>query len=118
MNSETSESMSSVNTAMGSGGLNGSGNESTVRRVAQKAHEAVDRLEQTIGSSGEKVMGWQQEYGEMAGKLAGEFGGGVGGGALGGGWDRPKLPGCGYGGAPPPPRRPPDEFLRRTDRST
>lgn len=66
MNSETSESMSSMNTAMGSGGLNGGGNESTVRRVAQKAHEAVDRLEQTIGSSGEKVMGWQQEYGEMA----------------------------------------------------
>jgi ElaB/YqjD/DUF883 family membrane-anchored ribosome-binding protein len=37
-----------------------------VRRVAQKAHETVDRLEQTIGSGSEKVMGWQQEYGEMA----------------------------------------------------
>lgn len=66
--SETSESMSSMNTSMGSTGLNGTGtgNDTTVRRVAQKAHEAVDRLEQTIGSSGEKMMGWQQEYGEMA----------------------------------------------------
>ena len=65
--SETSESMSRMNTAMGSStGLNASGTETTVHRVAQKAHEAVDRIEQTIGSSGEKVMGWQQEYGEMA----------------------------------------------------
>jgi len=66
MNSETSESISSMNTGMGSAGLNGAGNDGTVRRVAQRAHEAVDRLEQTIGSSSEKVMGWQQEYGEMA----------------------------------------------------
>lgn len=36
-----------------------------VRRVAQKAHEAVDKLEQTIGTGSEKVMSWQQEYGEM-----------------------------------------------------
>ncbi|HWI84121.1 hypothetical protein [Ramlibacter sp.] len=52
--------------SMGSTGLTGSSSEGTVRRVAQKAHEAVDRLEQTIGSSSEKVMGWQEEYGEMA----------------------------------------------------
>ena len=37
-----------------------------VRRVAQAAHDAVDRLEQSIGSGHEKVMGWQQEYGDMA----------------------------------------------------
>lgn len=67
MNSETSDSISSMNTSsMGSTGLTGSSSEGTVRRVAQKAHEAVDRLEQTIGSSSEKVMGWQEEYGEMA----------------------------------------------------
>ena len=65
MNSETSEGISSMNTGMGSTGLNGPG-EGTVRRVAQRAHEAVDRLEQTIGTGSEKVMGWQQEYGEMA----------------------------------------------------
>lgn len=38
----------------------------TVHRMAQAAHEAVDRLEQTLGSGSERVMGWQQEYGEMA----------------------------------------------------
>ena len=63
MNSETSDSISSMNQMGGSTGLNGDG---TVHRVAQKAHEAVDRLEQTLGSSSERVMGWQQEYGEMA----------------------------------------------------
>jgi ElaB/YqjD/DUF883 family membrane-anchored ribosome-binding protein len=38
----------------------------TVQRLAQKAHEAVDRLEQTIGTGSEKMMGMQQEYGDMA----------------------------------------------------
>lgn len=38
----------------------------TVRRMAQKAHEAVDRLEETLGSGSERVMDWQQEYGDMA----------------------------------------------------
>jgi len=66
MNSETSDSMTGMNPGMGSAGLNGAGQDGTVRRVAQRAHEAVDRLEQTIGSGSEKVMGWQQEYGEMA----------------------------------------------------
>ena len=67
MNSETSDSITSMNGPSGSTGLNGvAGHEGTVRRVAQKAHEAVDKLEQTLGSSSEKVMGWQQEYGEMA----------------------------------------------------
>jgi len=66
MNSETSDSISSLGGTGSSTGLNGSSNDGTVRRVAQKAHEAVDRLEQTLGSSSERVMGWQQEYGEMA----------------------------------------------------
>ena len=65
MNSETSDSISSMN-SVGSTGLNSGTNDGTVRRVAQKAHEAVDRLEQTLGSSSERMMGWQQEYGEMA----------------------------------------------------
>jgi ElaB/YqjD/DUF883 family membrane-anchored ribosome-binding protein len=65
MNSETSDNITTMNGPSGSS-LNGVGNEGTVRRVAQKAHEAVDKLEQTLGSSSEKVMGWQQEYGEMA----------------------------------------------------
>lgn len=66
MNSETSESITSMNGPSGSTSLNGIGNEGTVRRVAQKAHEAVDKLEQTLGSGSERVMSWQQEYGEMA----------------------------------------------------
>lgn len=55
-------SMSTGGSSAGAMGLDSG----TVRRVAQKAHEAVDRLEQTVTSSNEKVMGWQQEYGDMA----------------------------------------------------
>lgn len=44
----------------------GSADTGTVRRVAQKAHESVDRLEQVLGSSTDKVMGMQEEYGDMA----------------------------------------------------
>ena len=48
-------------------GLNGtSGNANVVKRVAQKAHEAVDKLEQTVNSGSEKVTGWQEEYGGQA----------------------------------------------------
>lgn len=64
MNTETSESPFPTSTSTGtSPGLNGDG---TVRRVAQKAHEAVDRLEQSLGSGSEKVMGLHQEYSEVA----------------------------------------------------
>ena len=67
MNSETSDSITTMNGPSGSTSLNGTtGSDGTVRRVAQKAHEAVDKLEQTLGSSSETVMDWQQEYGEMA----------------------------------------------------
>lgn len=48
----------------GTGGLNGDANR--VRRMAQSLHEAVDSLEQRIGSSSERVMSMQQEYGDMA----------------------------------------------------
>lgn len=67
MNSETSDSITSMNSMNGPSATTGlNGNEGTVRRVAQKAHEAVDKLEHTLGSGSEKVMNWQQEYGEMA----------------------------------------------------
>ena len=46
------------------GGLNGDANR--VRKMAQSLHEAVDSLEQKIGSSSERVMSMQQEYGDMA----------------------------------------------------
>lgn len=47
-----------------SGGMNGG--DGTVHRVAQAAHQYVDKLEQTLGSGGDRVMSMQQEYGEMA----------------------------------------------------
>ncbi len=65
MNSETSDNVSTMGSS--STGLNGTtGSNANVQRVAQKAHEAVDKLEQTLSSSTDRVMGWQQEYGEMA----------------------------------------------------
>ena len=71
MNSETSElnSMNGVNsmsTTGGSAGLAGNGNANVVHRVAQKAHETVDRLEQTMATGRERVMTIQEEYGTYA----------------------------------------------------
>ena len=65
---ETSDSISSMNSTMNgpSGSSAMTSADGTVRRVAQKAHDTVDKLEQTLGSGTEKVMNWQQEYGEMA----------------------------------------------------
>lgn len=92
MNSETSQNPFPTSSSMGSsatsGGSSGSTGSSgavgtspqaerknnsgsgdmneTVHRMAQKVHEAVDRMEQTLGSSSERVMGMQQEYGDYA----------------------------------------------------
>jgi len=63
MNTET---QSPFPTSAGMDSTSGDADSGTVRRVAQKAHESVDRLEQMLGSSTEKVMGMQQEYGDMA----------------------------------------------------
>jgi ElaB/YqjD/DUF883 family membrane-anchored ribosome-binding protein len=63
MNSESMDTSSSLSNSTGSSaGLNGN----VVKRVAQKAHEAVDKLEQTVSSGSEKVSGWQDEYGGQA----------------------------------------------------
>ena len=45
-------------------GLNGDVNR--VRKMAQSLHEAVDTLEQKIGTSSDRMMSLQQEYGDMA----------------------------------------------------
>ncbi|HZY17947.1 MAG TPA: hypothetical protein VFE82_05655 [Ramlibacter sp.] len=67
MNSETSESPFPTSSTMDGGASGGTGADAgRVQRMAQAAHQAVDRLEQTLGSSSEKMMGWQQEYGDMA----------------------------------------------------
>jgi ElaB/YqjD/DUF883 family membrane-anchored ribosome-binding protein len=60
---ETSQNSFPTSASNSANGLNGEG---AVHRVAQKAHEAVDKLEQTLGTGSEKVMSLQQEYGEMA----------------------------------------------------
>ncbi len=62
MNTENPETNFTSSTHMPSASVNGN---AKVHRVAQKAHEAVDKIEQSIGSSSEKVLSWQQEYGDM-----------------------------------------------------
>jgi ElaB/YqjD/DUF883 family membrane-anchored ribosome-binding protein len=65
MNSETTSS-SPFPTSDSTGGSNaGAMDSGTVQRLAQRAHEAVDRLEQTVSSGSDRMMGWQQEYGDM-----------------------------------------------------
>ena len=69
MNAETSTEnpfpTSMENTgSSGSAGLNGEA--TRVRRMAQSLHEAVDSLEQKLGTSADRVMGMQEEYGNMA----------------------------------------------------
>ena len=64
-----SAGLSGMGGTAGAGGLGASGAAAdaadsahgTVSRMAQRAHEAVDRMEQALGSGGERVMDWQQE---------------------------------------------------------
>lgn len=68
MNAETSTQnpfpTSAENSGSSSAGLNGDATK--VRKIAQSLHEAVDTLEQKIGSGSERMMGLQEEYGNMA----------------------------------------------------
>jgi hypothetical protein len=69
MNAETSTqnpfpTSAENNGSSGAGGINGDANR--VRRMAQSLHEAVDSLEEKIGSGSERMMGLQEEYGNMA----------------------------------------------------
>lgn len=65
MNGETSQTPFPTS-ADNSPTMTGNGSDNTVHRLAQRVHEAVDTLEQRIGQSSEKVMGLQQEYGDLA----------------------------------------------------
>lgn len=67
MNESASSSMTNtVGASTGAAaGFNGA-NSGVVQRMAAKAHEAVDKLEQTVASGSEKVTGWQEEYGGVA----------------------------------------------------
>jgi ElaB/YqjD/DUF883 family membrane-anchored ribosome-binding protein len=66
MNSETSDigmgGMPAIDGPGATSGLNGG----VVHRVAQKAHETVDRLEQTMATGSDRVMTMQEEYGSYA----------------------------------------------------
>lgn len=63
MNTETSDnSVSTLNGPNGSTAMNGN----VVHRVAQKAHQTVDKLEQSVSTGSEKVMTMQEEYGSYA----------------------------------------------------
>ena len=68
MNGETMDTTSTSTTTGGTGttGLNGTNPQQQVQRVADKAHQAVDSVAQTLNTSAERVIGWQDEYGEMA----------------------------------------------------
>jgi ElaB/YqjD/DUF883 family membrane-anchored ribosome-binding protein len=68
MNTETSTNTFPTTLEQPSGGgtgLNGGGT-APLHKAAQKVHEVVDTLEQKIGQGSDKVIGLQQEYGDMA----------------------------------------------------
>jgi hypothetical protein len=68
MNSETMDSGNALGGTASTTGLNGTAAnpQAQVQRVAEKAHAAVDTVAQSISSGTERMMSWQQEYGEMA----------------------------------------------------
>lgn len=59
---EPSENLSNMNGPGAAGSLNGN----VVHRVARKAHETVDKLEQRVTTGSERVMNMQEEYGSYA----------------------------------------------------
>lgn len=66
MNTETIEG--NYTTTPGMNGPNGAAASAAnvVQRVAQKAHDTVDKLEQSVTTGSEKVMTLQEEYGSYA----------------------------------------------------
>ena len=60
-NSDTSDTNTMTSRSMGADAT-----QANVERVAQKAHEVVDRVAQTVRSGTDSVMNLQQEYGETA----------------------------------------------------
>lgn len=66
MNTETTDNLITEYAGISSASspsLNGNG---VVHRVAQKAHQTVDKLEQTVATGSEKVTSLQEEYGAYA----------------------------------------------------
>jgi hypothetical protein len=63
MNSET---MDTTGSPTSGSSLNGTGTQQRVQNVAEKAHSAIDSVAQSLNTSAERMMGWQEEYGDMA----------------------------------------------------
>ena len=59
---ETSDTLTNMNGPGVTTGMNAN----VVHRVAQKAHETVDKLEQKVSTGSERVMTMQEEYGSYA----------------------------------------------------
>ncbi|HSV81912.1 MAG TPA: hypothetical protein VLK85_22175 [Ramlibacter sp.] len=69
MNAETASNPFPTNADQSQAGASGpgiNGDVNRVRKMAQSLHEAVDTLEQKLGTSSDKMMSLQQEYGDMA----------------------------------------------------
>ncbi|TFZ07769.1 hypothetical protein [Ramlibacter humi] len=66
MNSETSTSPLPASASTGGSNAGADSVDGTVRRVAQRAHDTVDRLEQTVSAGSDRLMDWHEEYGGMA----------------------------------------------------
>lgn len=64
MNSETMDTTGT--TGISGTSLNGTGAQQQVQRVADKAHSAIDSVAQSLNTGAERMMGWQEEYGDMA----------------------------------------------------
>lgn len=66
MNTETMDTPITSGTGTGTGAVNGKTAQAQVNRVAEKAHAAVDTVALSLNTGAERVIGWQDEYGEMA----------------------------------------------------
>jgi len=66
MNGETMDTTGTTSSTTGTSGLNGTGAQQKVQRVAEKAHAAIDSAAESLTGGADRVMTWQQEYGDMA----------------------------------------------------
>ena len=67
MTIETSNALTGINVAKsGNGSANPGDASGVVHRVAQRAHDTVDKLEQTVVSGSDRVYSMTDEYGSYA----------------------------------------------------
>jgi ElaB/YqjD/DUF883 family membrane-anchored ribosome-binding protein len=66
MNSETATPFPTSTSASTGGSNAGATDANKVKLMAQRAHETVDKLEQSVNTGSERLMEWHQEYGDLA----------------------------------------------------